>query len=268
MFSLPSVLNQSSNLTVPGYKNLIIKDSPRFYYRFDEPVNSTQIIDHSGNNFHAVPGASLQYRQPNIVTNRSAGCTYFPSVSNTALPGEIVTVPRQLTTTTSFSIEAWIKVDSTKSGDTNRSLYGLDTGTPNRVFFEFTLTNLNGSSPQLNCILDSDSSFVRLFPIVSWVNTQVYHVVLVLSSTISSDRRLHINNVQYNLSTTFGASRVTAIDRLLTSASQSDRPTWYIGRGYNDARNYGGLISDFAVYTYPLTQEQINTHYLKGTGQI
>ena len=268
MFALTGILSQSATLTPPLYKNLILKDSPRFYYRFDDPVGSEQITDYSGNNFHATAGSSLQFRQSNIVTNRSLGCTYLPSTSNSALSEEIVTVPWQLTTGTTFSIEAWIKIDSTKSGDINRSLFGMDTETPDRTYFEFTLTNLNGSTPELNFLIESGSSLTRMFTVVPWVNTNVYHVVLVISSTSSSNRRLHINNVQYNNTTTFGSSRTTAVNRLLTSASQGDRPTWYIGQGYNNARNYGGLISDFAVYTYALTQQQINEHYLKGTGQI
>lgn len=266
MFALPGILSQLTNTTPPvSYPSIILDDTPRFYYKLTEPVGSTQILDYSGNNFHATPGSAIQYKQPTIVANAGIGSVYLPSTGNDPLSTQIITVPWQLTTSQNFSVEAWIKIDSTKSGDTNRALFGLDTGSPNRVYLEFTLTGLNNATAELNFVMDSSSSLVRFFPLVTWNSTTVYHIVLVMSRNTAANRRLHINNTQYNLNITFGSSRTTAMDRLLTSASQSDRPTWYIGRGYEPStRNYGGFVSHFAVYDYALTAAQVDFHYING----
>lgn len=86
------------------YRQTVLSDAPRVYYRFDE--SSGNALDSSGNNNTATVGSSVTYSAAGAIANDSNKAYQFTGTAN----GRVNTP--SITTGTTFSIELWMKTTS------------------------------------------------------------------------------------------------------------------------------------------------------------
>lgn len=225
-----------------AYKNNIIADSPFFYYRLNEAMNSTVATDSSGNNRNgSYSSKGISYRATGALTRDSTdtavtlnGSTGFISTASSA------TGPQSITT------EIWFKTTSVSGG----KLIGFGAGT-------------SASS----AIVDRVLYMTNAGKVVFGIDTATKSVIQTPLSY--NDGKWHMA-----VATLSGLNASLYIDgQLITSGTASTSPTtasgfWVIGGNtfsgwVNQPTSsfFAGSVDEVAVYTKALTAAQIAVDY-------
>jgi hypothetical protein len=221
----PSVTSSQSG---PSYDQVIEADTPLAYW----PLN-TGLNDVIGDNNLNFVGDNLTYgvAEQNgvaLVPDAYGNYAYFDS-PNYGLP-----FTNQVSLTESFTLEAWIEIDSFSAAPPSdgyftifgTTLYGLQFNNQGQIY-------LYGNSDQVTCnfTLAVDTS---------------YHVVVTVDSS---------NNVIFYFNGTAYTGSAALTDTYVFDALGTDSDTEY----------FYGAIGNPAIYNYALTQQQVSNHYAAGT---
>lgn len=225
--------------TSPSYEDIILGDSPTHYWRMNELVGGTTVNDEVGTNDLTVASSTIPATISGVLGLAGAAViSHDDDYSETR--GFELTDPIVVTTTTAYSVEAWVYGKTT----TWTEWYGTILGGPASAGFEF---NADPGTPGEITIYFSGS-------------------ISGEQDTMPSDQWNHLVYVCHgdNTATVYlnGASLFTVANLGTTAGNISYE---YVG---NDGafEDLDGYLDEVAYYNYELTAGDVLAHYNAGNG--
>lgn len=220
----------------------ILADNPIAYWRLDD--EATPALDTAGHdNFPVANDAEafdeVTFGQPSLFKNDENG-----SVS-TAGNGQLISPPFEKMDDGGFSVEFWVRLDSSPTGHVNLVGDGESGG-------DFNLMIYAGNGGFIRAHVFAGGS-VSAIDTVDRLNAgQVYHVVSTWDSA-TGDLVLYLDGAVANTNTTAGFIPTAGLP------ANSDNAI-YIGK---DGREAGptATFDEVAIYNYPLPADRVAAHY-------
>lgn len=230
-----------------GYAATVIADGPLGYWKLDE-TSGTVAADSSGNSRNGTIGSSV-VKNSGVALRRGGNSMTFAAAANNA-----INIPDsaaiRLSSTTTFSLEAWIK----HTGTGGAGLQGILTKWNNESngWIDYGLYLNPGTT--VGAVGRYTTSGSNSFTVGS-ANTSlstIYHLVYVRNG---STNIIYLNGAQSATNTTGSTSTYGGLTAPLYIGSDPAFPGSY---------GYAGQISDVAIYNKVLTASQVLAHYNAG----
>lgn len=219
------------------YARLVIADNALIYYKFDERTGTSAVIDYSGNNINATYNNVLLQQNPLV-----SGPGFSAQFGNSSSPSFAVTNNdnRYKTIYGDFTVEFSIEASATQP--VNSSVFTLPIGSTGN------LATMNATINPHGYLLFNLSTLDGVFSVISDVPV-----------TDGVPRMFSIGRTG-NVLTMW--DRGVIVDQItVTNQNNTGTNFLYIGGYTNDpSYNFNGVIDDFSIYKYGLTQSQINNH--------
>jgi len=231
----PSLTPSRTPVRIPlsGYARNVIADKPLVYYKFDE-MTGTAVLDYSGNNINGTYH-NVTIGQPPIVDGSGFSALFGSTQASYVVANSD---NRYKNILGDFSFELSINGASQPH---NATLFQLPLSSGTYVFELVTFSNqlvfklvTDQGSYTLNSGLSLGDNVDRMITIIRQSNTlKIYSNGLQLASVPVLGNNLTTNNFLY------------------------------VGGIVNDAtQNYSGIMDDFSMYRYAMTDFQIQNHYI------
>ena len=227
-----------------SYPAAVLADSPYFFYRLNESSGSV-IHDSSPNGYNATLQGGVTLGQPSLLAGDTGTGALFDGSSGYLLAH----APKPKNWAAGISFDFWFSLSSGATADQPRGIFDTNNGA------EIGGCRNNGmpNDSVPGFIWNTDRPFVGIVPPVPLV---AVHCAVVFRGQNSMD--VYINGQLYDTETTFGTGAIVWQD-----------PFW-IGKSniavYETTHYFDGILQDFAGYNYPLSADQVLTHYYAGAG--
>ena len=229
--------NTGIGTTNPAYQVQVIADTPLAYWRLGESSGSAQASDSTGHGYNGTYNGGLTKGVSGALANNTDTAVISDGTGKITIP--------QLSTVTNFTIEGWSYLTDANwnSGlNYNNTLYGS--------YGKVRLLIRPGSS----------SSYNNLGYFGVWLNGAEYALQMPANGISNVNQWVHWSLVRT-------ANTLTVYRNGQQVAQRTDLPsnlTADITGGLFASNNIyylKGKVDEVAVYTYALTQTQIQTHY-------
>lgn len=225
--------------TYDVYKNTVLADVPKAYYRFDE-ASGTTANDSSGNAYNGTYNSTgVTLAQAGALAGDTDTAALFDGVA-----GEM-TCPAGLNTSgwSAFTIEAWVNLTSLPASGAR--IADNDTGTNNKGFSLF----FTAGATSLNLAIGNGSSHATATYTFAFSTGIWYHIVGTWDGTTIT---LYVDGVS-----------VASVAKAGTMGTPSNAVVF----GYNVSSGGGYLpavVDEGAIYNATLSPARVLAHYQKG----
>lgn len=216
------------------YSHEVLKDNPRAYWRLNDALGSTSILDSSGNARHLTTVGTVLFQSDS--PTGTTGATMY----GTGINGGLSATTIGITGTGAFTVEFWFRtIATTTQRFYNQRADGENTGTVQSYLLENGLLYFAHGDEGAGSFFENNSG-------VPLNDGNWKHVALTRSSS--------------------GVSKMYVNTTMLFNLSAASNPiASRIGHfGYNRNGNnqiFNGSISDVAIYDTELSAARVQAHY-------
>jgi RHS repeat-associated protein len=226
-----------------GYSTTVLTDTPSAYWRLGEP-SGQRAIDSSGNDLPGARELGVTDGQPSLLAGSTDTSSGFNGVSSVIdAPSNVLTMP---STTSAFSIEAWIKT-SASSG--TEMIYSARSSTDSTASIKLYLS---GGKLYGYVQSNSEAYSYSVSGSTSVADGQPHYVVFTRAADDTMDIYLDGTKVATAPDGGPGAFAVTGLDEQR------------IGADARDGNYFSGTIDEVAVYQSALSADRVFAHYTAG----